>query len=269
MSWACLGLVLACLGSVLGLSWACLGLSSVYLGLSWAFLGLSWPALACLGPVLSCGAPVFKHFSTLCCPELLQHVFGALFFLRARFLSLYPAVLEPTRFYTHDAWIAAGNSCWFSLADCRSSPAARRYVRSTSAASRRDAERAKFKVQGPNLASKAFLSQKSLTLKAYLGARLEIEAKFAFPPSYNPSPQGRTDRENRRKIAGKKKLKLFFSIFCPSNLHSKICIEKITKKMRKSRILASQNPSKTLPKSSQNPCSKRHTFFQTFVTIFF
>ena len=131
MSWACLGLVLACLGSVLGLSWACLGLSSVYLGLSWAFLGLSWPALACLGPVLSCGAPVFKHFSTLCCPELLQHVFGALFFLRARFLSLYPAVLEPTRFYTHDAWIAAGNSCWFSLADFRSSPAARRYVRST------------------------------------------------------------------------------------------------------------------------------------------
>ena len=131
MSWACLGLVWACLGSVLGLSWACLGLSSVYLGLSWAFLGLSWPALACLGPVLSCGAPVFKHFSTLCCPELLQHVFGALFFLRARFLSLYPAVLEPTHFYTHDAWIAAGNSCWFSLADFRSSPAARRYVRST------------------------------------------------------------------------------------------------------------------------------------------
>ena len=87
MSWARLELVLACLGSVLGLSWACLRLSSVYLGLSWAFLGLSWPALACPGPVLACGAPVFKHFSTLCCPELLQHVFGAPFFLRARVLS--------------------------------------------------------------------------------------------------------------------------------------------------------------------------------------
>ena len=83
---ACLGLVLACLGSVLGLSWACLGVSSVYLGLSWAFLGLSWPALACLGPVLACGVPVFKHFSTWCCAELLQHVFGALFFLHARVL---------------------------------------------------------------------------------------------------------------------------------------------------------------------------------------
>ena len=141
----------------------------------------------------------------------------------------------------------------------------RRSVRSTSAASRRDAERARFKVQVPNIALQAFLDLKSLALKAYLKARLEIEAKFAFPPSYNPSPQGRTDRENRRK----KKLKAFFSIFCPSNLHSKICIEKITKKMRKSRILASQNPSKTLPKSFQNRCSKRHTFFQSFLTIFF
>ena len=44
----------------------------------------------------------------------------------------------------------------------RFSPAACRYVRSTSAASRRDAERAGFKVQGPNLASKAFLNQKAL-----------------------------------------------------------------------------------------------------------
>ena len=44
-------------------------------------------------------------------------------------------------------------------------PAARRYVRSTSAASRRDAERARYKVQVPNIASKAFLNYKRPSLK--------------------------------------------------------------------------------------------------------
>ena len=166
------------------------------------------------------------------------------------------------------ALIAAGKPCWSPLG-LFSPLAARRYVRSTSAASRRDAERARFKVQVPNIASKAFLNPKSLALKAYLKARLEIEAKFAFPPSYNPSPQDRTYRKAAPKLGPKTFLATFFSIFCPSNLHSKICIEKITKKMRKSRILASQNPSKTLPKSFQNRCSKRHTFFQSFLTIFF
>ena len=52
----------------------------------------------------------------------------------------------------------------------------RRFVRSTSAASRRDAERAGFKVQVPNIAFSAFLNSKSLALKAYLKVRLEIQA---------------------------------------------------------------------------------------------
>ena len=64
---------------------------------------------------------------------------------------------------------------------------ARRNARSDSAASRRDAERARYKVQVPNIASKAFLSLKSLALKAYLKVRLkvrlEIEAEAGFPPS--------------------------------------------------------------------------------------
>ena len=60
--------------------------------------------------------------------------------------------------------------------------AARRYVRSTSAASRRDAERARFKVQVPNIAPKAFLSLKSLALKAYLKVRLEISDLGRLPP---------------------------------------------------------------------------------------
>ena len=114
--------------------------------------------------------------------------------------------------------IAAKNPCWHSLSAFHNHPAARRYVRSTSAASRRDAERARFKVQGPNLASKAFLSLKSLALKAYLKARLEIEAKFAFPPSYNPSPQDRTYRKAAPKLGPKTFLAIFFFDFLPFQL---------------------------------------------------
>ena len=39
------------------------------------------------------------------------------------------------------------------------------------------------KVQVPILASKAFLSPKSLALKIYPKVRLEIEAEVGFPPS--------------------------------------------------------------------------------------
>ena len=99
----------------------------------------------------------------------------------------------------------------------------------------------------------------------YLEARLEIEARFAFPPSYNPSPQACTYRSIDPKIGDDRSCWLFFSIFCPSNLHSKICIEKITKKMRKSRILASQNPSKTHPKCLQNRGPKKHATFDGFL----
>ena len=56
----------------------------------------------------------------------------------------------------------------------------------------------------------------------------------------------------------------FFSIFCSSKLQSKFCIEKTSKKVRKSRILASQNPAKTLPKSFQNRCPKKHAIFHRF-----
>ena len=102
--------------------------------------------------------------------------------------------------FGHGAGIAAKNLCWHALSAFRFHHAARRYVQRTSAASRRDAQRAKYKLQVPNLASKAFLSLTSLALKAYLKVRLEIEAKVAFPPSYNPSPQARTDRQTGQKI---------------------------------------------------------------------
>ena len=75
----------------------------------------------------------------------------------------------------------------------------RRYVRSTSAASRRDAKRARFKVQVPNIASKAFLSLKSLALKAYLKVRLEISDLGRLPPSLNPSPRPARTAKNHLK----------------------------------------------------------------------
>ena len=71
--------------------------------------------------------------------------------------------------------------------------------------------------------------------------------------SYTPlffSPQEPGD--HRRPCAKKRKNGtwwLFFSIFCPSKLQSKFCIEKTSKKVRKSRVLASQTPPKTRPQS--------------------
>ena len=56
-----------------------------------------------------------------------------------------------------------------------------------------------------------------------------------------------------------------FSIFVPSKMPSKFCFEKTSKKMRKSRILASQTPPKTLPKSYQNRGSKKHAIFHRFL----
>ena len=57
-------------------------------------------------------------------------------------------------------------------------------------------------------------------------------------------------------------LATFFSIFCPSKLHSKFCIEKMTEKVRKSRISVSQNHAQTLPKSMSQ---KTYDFSSIFV----
>ena len=60
----------------------------------------------------------------------------------------------------------------------------------------------------------------------------------------------------------------FFSIFYPSKLHCKFCVDKLWKKMRKSRIWASQNPPETHPKSFQNRCLRKHTIFHRFLRDF-
>ena len=75
-------------------------------------------------------------------------------------------------------------------------------MRSTSAASRRDAGRAKQKVQVPNIASKAWLNHKGLALKAYLKVRLEISDLGRLPPILKPRHQVRTDRQTEGMIRG-------------------------------------------------------------------
>ena len=58
------------------------------------------------------------------------------------------------------------------------------------------------------------------------------------------------------------------AIFLPSKNHLVFCLRFFSKKMRKSRILASQNHPQTLPKRLQNRCSKKHRFFRGFLLQF-
>ena len=74
--------------------------------------------------------------------------------------------------------------------------------------------------------------------------------------------------DHRRPGAKKRNsvvLCLFFSIFCSSKLRSKFSIEKTSKKMRKSMILASQNPPKMSPKCLQNRRPKKYANFHRFL----
>ena len=87
---------------------------------------------------------------------------------------------------------------------------------------------------------------------------------FVFPLPIIP-PQA---RPVHRKPAAKKRKSLvfshFWSIFSPSETRFKNDFEKPSRKMRKSRILASQNPPQTLPKSPPNRRSKKTAFFRAF-----
>ena len=129
-------------------------------------------------PYLSMIFGVSKHASQKCCPCNKTTVFAMFYKLRnmPRTATKHVFLYSFQRFFGHGAGIAARNPCWHSLSAFHNHPAARRYVRSTSAASRRDAWRAKYKVQVPNIASKAFLGLKCLAFKAYLKVRLKIQA---------------------------------------------------------------------------------------------
>ena len=61
-------------------------------------------------------------------------------------------------------------------------------------------------------------------------------------PSLFLSPGARGPPEPRPQNPSSASLGPFWSIFCPSETRFKICFEKTSKKMRKSRISGSQNP---------------------------
>ena len=83
------------------------------------------------------------------------------------------------------------------------------------------------------------------------------------------APKKRPRAKNGPNIAPKNPPSAFLgplgSIFCSSRARFKNDFEKTSKKVRKSRILASQNPPKTSPKSSQNRCPKKHAIFRRFL----
>ena len=134
----------------------------------------------------------------------------------------------------------------------RFSPAARRYVRSTSAASRRDAKRVKFRYKCL-IASKAFVSLKNLALKGYLRAWLKISdlgRASPHPISFPPGPHIPRKLQEKR---GKKFFVAFFFDFLPFQVAIKILHRKNDEKNAKIKDFGlpkpSQNPSKILPKS--------------------
>ena len=148
---------------------------------------------------------------------------------------------------------------WHALAFTwafRFSPAACRYVRSTSAASRRDAVRV----------GQLFISSSlCLPLKPASRIKLQIPSSKAFPHPYIPSPgPARTAQPSQklREILFWSLKMRFFSL--PKIILFFACVFS-RKKMRKSRILTSQNHPQTLPKRLQNRCPKRHAIFHRFL----
>ena len=89
--------------------------------------------------------------------------------------------------------------------------------------------------------------------------------KIRITPSLYLSPGPRTFRRAGPKSPADLRLTVFFSIFWPSKTSSKISFEKMTKKVRKSRVSASQNPPKILPKRLRNRCSNKHAIFHRFL----
>ena len=132
---------------VLDLFWPVLTCLEPVLGLSWPVLGLSWPVLACLGPVLGLSWGCLGH--VLACLCLSCTCLGSFWVHLVLFLACLGPIL--VHFWT-SCYNYCTKPCWHSLSAFCFHLAARRYVRSTSAASRRDAQRAKYKVQVPNIA---------------------------------------------------------------------------------------------------------------------
>ena len=87
-----------------------------------------------------------------------------------------------------------------------------------------------------------------------LGLDLQITPSLSLPRAPHIPP-------GRPKFQYAALLLVIFFDFLAFKKSCKICFEKISEKVRKSRISASQNPAKTLSKSFQNRGPKKHAIF--------
>ena len=103
-------------------------------------------------------------------------------------------------------------------------------------------------------------------------ANLKSQALYARQRSYTPlfvSPQEPGDhRSPAQNFCFLCLVGSCWSIFSPSGARLKNDNEKTSKKTRKSRILASQNPPKIRPKCFQNRCPTKPVFFRRFFAYF-
>ena len=103
----------------------------------------------------------------------------------------------------------------------------------------------------PNIFKPKLLSFKSLGLDLRISPSLSLPRATHIPPG-------------RPKIAIFFVFASFFSIFSPSKTLFENDIEKTSKKVRKSRFLASQNRPKIHSKCFRKRCPNKHVIFQRF-----
>ena len=102
-----------------------------------------------------------------------------------------------------------------------------------------------------------------ISIKPQVLSFKSLGLEFGLPPLYlSPGPR------TFRRAGPKKRKSLFFSVFLsiiwPSATDFQICFEKSSKKVRKSRILASQNHPKIHSKCFRKRCPNKHVIFQRF-----
>ena len=104
-----------------------------------------------------------------------------------------------------------------------------------------------FSIRRPPLVVQGVLDTEDYLDAKAQHSNLNILAQVASEPLSIISPQA--PRDHRKPSAKKRKSMFFFSAFLTDSFAIQNAFQKILKKMRKSMILASQNPPKTPPKS--------------------
>ena len=148
--------------------------------------------------------------------------------------------------FGHGTVIAARNPCWHSFSAFHNHPAARRYVRSTSAASRRESRACQIFIPNSAQLPASKLNASELGFR-FLAPRPSPILLF-LPPDPHIPPHFVRNLLLRPPNAN----------FKPSKKSFKKRFKFFSRKLGKSWILASQNPPKILPKCLQKRSPKKH-----------